>query len=991
MVKLFCDKIRRLLILPPFFKQIMPRNASSYKVLNVAEKNDAAKRISDMLSGHQFQRREGFSKFNKIYEFDYYMLNKHCQMIMTSLSGHLLNYNFVGSYRKWSSCHPLSLFDAEIEKSVTENMNNIKKTIEKEIRSCQALLIWTDCDREGENIGFEIIDICQNVKPSISIYRAKFSEITERSVNNACRNLAQPDRRTSDAVDVRQELDLRIGAAFTRFQTLRLQKVFPQVLSNKLISYGSCQFPTLGFVVERYKAREQFQSERFWKIEVTHTQRHGDEVDQMQVTTFSWKRGRLFDELACKVLHENCIEPPAVAAVIDVNSRPRSRWRPVAMETVELEKLSSRKLKINAKETMKIAEKLYTQGYISYPRTETNIFPKDIDLRRLVEDQTQHPIWGDFSQRLLELDGGPTPRNGRSTDKAHPPIHPTKFTCSLTGNEAKIYELITRHFLACCHRDAQGHETTVEVKLGGEKFSAQGLMIIAKNYLEVYPYDRWNAKVIPVYNVGDEFEPTDVKMTQGATTAPPLLTEADLISLMDKHGIGTDATHAEHIETIKNRMYVELTNDQRFLPGELGLGLVEGYNMIGYKMSQPDLRAELEADLRKICEGNADKDQVLRNHIAKYRRVFEEALSKAEKLDEALSVYFGTASQVNCQVLNPSEVSTSLRPCPSCGKDMIIKRKKDDGFMVSCMGFPQCRNAAFLPKSVISINVDESVCGVCQPRPVHRVRLKLDSRNIPSYFDSEQVACIGGCDEDITNILGIRFKVSEGTAQSQNGQRHYSRHNQNNHRGEQGSGSRLSAIRGGGRGAARKRSASGKRKMSTSVATNADTGLENDIPECNCGVRAIELTVRKEGPNHGQRFFKCSKTNRGCGFFLWADAPVRRNNPSTSALTENQGHSSTTSGVTCRCSLPAVHRTVHREGTNKGRSFYACSKPRENGCGYFEWADQDNSKNPAGASRNKENLIGSDTVSRPSARGRKPPTCSLCHEGGHTRRGCPKK
>lgn len=117
--------------------------------------------------------------------------------------------------------------------------------------------------------------------------RAKFSEITRQSVKRAVDNLDQPNQMVSNAVDVRSELDLRIGknyntfvlnrsailtfilnvgASFTRFQTLRLQKVFPDVLGSNLISYGSCQFPTLGFVVERYKAVQNFIPEKFWRI-----------------------------------------------------------------------------------------------------------------------------------------------------------------------------------------------------------------------------------------------------------------------------------------------------------------------------------------------------------------------------------------------------------------------------------------------------------------------------------------------------------------------------------------------------------------------------------------------------------------------------------------------------------------------------------------------------------------------------------------------------
>lgn len=86
-----------------------------------------------------------------------------------------------------------------------------------------------------------------------------------------------------------------------------------------------------------------------------------------------------------------------------------------------------------------------------------------------------------------------------------------------------------------------------------EEFTATGLVIHERNYLEVYVYDKWNAKEIHSYEQGTQFDPTELAMKEGKTTAPSMLTEAELIALMDKHGIGTDATHAEHINTIKER------------------------------------------------------------------------------------------------------------------------------------------------------------------------------------------------------------------------------------------------------------------------------------------------------------------------------------------------------------------------------------------------------------------------------------------------------
>lgn len=172
---------------------------------------------------------------------------------------------------------------------------------------------------------------------------------------------------------------------------------------------------------------------------------------------------------------------------------------------------------------------LFPSRFISYPRTETNMFPQNLNLTLLVEQQTQDNEWGNFAQRILES-GGPTPRNGNKSDQAHPPIHPTKYTNSLQvrnlsvrtraaityqftwwqcliiflflkGNEKRLYEFIVRHFLACCSKDAQGQEVTVEIEIAEERFSASGLTIIARNYLEVYPYDKWYNKVITTRSI----------------------------------------------------------------------------------------------------------------------------------------------------------------------------------------------------------------------------------------------------------------------------------------------------------------------------------------------------------------------------------------------------------------------------------------------------------------------------------------------------------
>jgi DNA topoisomerase III len=132
---------------------------------------------------------------------------------------------------------------------------------------------------------------------------------------------------------------------------------------------------------------------------------------------------------------------------------------------------------------------LYQKGFLSYPRTETDIFDPQFQFAPLIDKHRQDERWGAFANqyvnsqfsiilttidRLLDDDGFATPRRGKKDDKAHPPIHPTANASNLTGDEKRVFEFVTRRFLACCSKDAEGWETMVEVSCGGEEFFATG-------------------------------------------------------------------------------------------------------------------------------------------------------------------------------------------------------------------------------------------------------------------------------------------------------------------------------------------------------------------------------------------------------------------------------------------------------------------------------------------------------------------------------------
>eukprot|EP01035_Chromulina_nebulosa_P021252 gene21252-27537_t len=502
-------------------------------------------------------------------------------MLMTSVSGHMMEIEFDSAFKMWKSCDPSALFTAPIHKSVKKESDKLQSTLERLAKTCDILLLWLDCDMEGENIAFEVIEVCTSVNPRLDIFRARFSALIKRDILRTMQNPDRPNKHFNEAVEARQEIDLRLGAIFTRFQTLRLQNKFDD-LQNVLISYGPCQFPTLGFVVDADDKIRNFIPEKFWNLKCTY---QFPDPDGIINVNFTWDRGIIYDQFSCLLLYNLCFDycdntdnnPRAV--VTKVEAKPTSKYRPVPLNTIELQMRSSRFLKISSDQTMHAAESLYQQGILSYPRTETDYFKEGFDIHGILNEFRNHNNWGDYVVNLLDNNKFLWPRNGGHDDQAHPPIHPTKSVTLDTirdETEKKIYELVTRHFLACCSHDAKGNETSISICIpnrvvarDGEFFHTTGLMVTERNWLDIYTYEKWYANKVPVFKTGDDFILTTFLMTEGETTAPIHISESDLIKKMDDTGIGTDATIAEHIKTIIKRDYA-YKDGQRFIPTNLG-------------------------------------------------------------------------------------------------------------------------------------------------------------------------------------------------------------------------------------------------------------------------------------------------------------------------------------------------------------------------------------------------------------------------------------
>ncbi|OSD06958.1 prokaryotic type I DNA topoisomerase [Trametes coccinea BRFM310] len=933
------------------------------RVLCVAEKPSIAKSITQILSGGQYTTRNSRNKYIKNYDFNYPQTNSF--FTVTSVTGHVMEYDFNIMYSKWTSCDPFALFEAPVECKVKNDAKTIAENLKTEARRAQTLMIWTDCDREGENIGAEIMKICRSANANITVKRARFSAIIAQQIHNAAQHPIELDMAQSHAVETRILLDLRIGAAFTRLQTLNLQNRY-EALKKELVSYGPCQFPTLGFVVARYNKVKNFKPEQFWYIHLSLSRPSTSDSDPEEIV-FTWRRGHLFDHPAAVALYSEVLKHD-LARVTKVTIKDTKKWKPLPLTTVDLQKAGSRLLKISPKRVLDIAESLYQRGFLSYPRTETDIFDPQFDFMTLIGKQTADPAWGGFASGLQNGGFNP-PRRGKKDDHAHPPIHPTAHAGNLAGDEKRVYEYITRRFLACCSKDALGWQTTVDVQYGDEEFYATGLIIRERNYLDVFPYDKWADKELPNFQEGETFVPAECRLDEGHTSKPNLLTEADLVNLMDEHGIGTDATIAQHIQTIIDRGYVieRMQGATKYLiPSTLGIGLVEGYDAIGFdqSLSKPELRRETERRMVDICQGAKSKNEVLMESIERYKEMFVKTRMEFQKLVEAVG------NRINGQ-----------GPVPEI--DLGEAHEDDDeggggggrgggggagggggGGGRGGSGGTRARRGSTSTRGTASTRGKRGrgrggSSGSVQPPP------PPPPPRPPAPAPAPAPAALAQEDED-----AMYWSDNDASAAP----------------------------------------VPPPRPPPVTVSRGPfPSGSDSTHPQCECGVPAAERTVVKESANKGKKFWTCGQ-DRTCQFFQWADASSTASSSAASSSTLATRSTPTTYSATstvvpskrpfstvgtqrrCDCDLTAVLKES-TSASSKGRKYWSCPNgSRIARCKYFEWAADDEDGPVAQPKRSYSSGPASGPQgSAGGGGGGGSGSCFRCGQEGHWASACPNE
>ncbi|WP_224269968.1 DNA topoisomerase I [Haloprofundus salinisoli] len=660
--------------------------------LIITEKDNAARRIADILSGESAdaERMNGVN----VYKWG----GKRC----IGLSGHVVGVDFPPEYNDWRDVEPVELIDAPIDKHPTQE--NIVAALRRLARHASRVTIATDYDREGELIGKEAYELVRDVNEEAPIDRVRFSSITKREVTEAFENPEDLDFDLAAAGEARQIIDLVWGAALTRFLSLSARQ-----LGNDFISVGRVQGPTLKLIVDREREIDAFDPEDYWELFADLEKSETGEEFEAQYFYHdedSNEAERVWDEETANAVYDT-LRTASSATVQSVRRRTRTDKPPAPFNTTQFIRAAG-SIGYSAQRAMSIAEDLYTAGYITYPRTDNTVYPDDLDPEELVSEFVGTRRFGDDAESLLELDEL-TATEGDEETTDHPPIHPTgelPSSADISEDEYEVYELVVRRFFATVAEAAKWEHLRVvaNVTADGEPLSlkANGKRLVKEGYHAVYPYFNNTESFVPDVSEGEELAVTDTRFEAKQTQPPRRYGQSRLIETMEQMGIGTKATRHDVIQKLYDRNYIE--NDPP-RPTRLARAVVSASEEFADRIVSEEMTAQLEADMLAIADGETNFEDVTEESREMLETVFEGLMESSDEL--------GT------QLQKSLKADKTLGPCPECGADLLVRKSRYGSYFVGCDGYPDCEYTLPLPSTGKPLILEDE----CEEHGLHHVKM----------------------------------------------------------------------------------------------------------------------------------------------------------------------------------------------------------------------------------------------------------------------------
>src|ERR687895_427926 len=563
------------------------------------------------------------------------------ECVSVGLKGHVLNPEYPEEYSNWQKVEPSELIDAEILKAVSEK--GVANAVKSLAKKADRVVIATDFDREGELIGVEALSLVFEANPKLMdhVERARFSALTPGEVGRAFDELMEVSNDLADAGEARQDIDLIWGATLTRWVSRATKRY-----GSAFLSVGRVQSPTLVLIAERERERRAFVPEPYWELNAT-LKNGGDPFAVRHA------HGRFKVEAEARNAHQNLTD---AATVTEVRQKSATRPPPTPFNTTGF-LTAAASLGISPSRASRIAEDLYTDGYISYPRTDNTVYPRSLDLREILGFLRRVEEAGPYAEKVLAA-GKLSPTRGKKETTDHPPIYPTEYASrkALRDDQWKIYQLVVRRFPATPSGPASTLRTTLRFESGGEPLVASGTVVTQEGWLAVYPYARRADEELPALSEGDEVEVVEAEVLSKETQPPGRYGQGRLIKLMEDLGLGTKATRPNIIQNLYDRGYV---HDDPIVPTETGIAVAEALKHFASEIATHEMTAELEKSMDAISEGKVSKENVVEESRDVLRRVYEHLESSQEEFADI--------------VRSGIREDSVLGPCPSCGKTLVVR------------------------------------------------------------------------------------------------------------------------------------------------------------------------------------------------------------------------------------------------------------------------------------------------------------------------------
>ena len=569
------------------------------------------------------------------------------------------------------------------EKDIIRSLKNLAK-------KADSVCIATDFDREGELIGSDALSCIQEVNATAPVSRARYSAFTKEEITHAFNNLVTLDENLAAAGESRQDIDLIWGAALTRYLTLVKFAGYGNVRSS-----GRVQTPTLALIVARERERLAFVPEDFWVIKGSFGE--GDDEFEAPHATARFKK----EADANRVMAH--LEGATDARVTAIEKKKRTLRPPAPFNTTSLMAAAAAE-GISPSRTMRLAESLYMDGYISYPRVDNTVYPSSLDLAEVVRTISGNPAYAPYCKELLAK-GKLKPTRGNKEETDHPPIYPTAKATpdDLGAAEYKLYNLVARRFLATLSDSAvvEGTKVTLDVPGTGasaadrEQFVARGDVTVKAGYRAIYPYGLKKDEQLPALSEGQMVAFNGATCTKKQTEPPACYSQGKLIQEMEKLGLGTKSTRHAIIQRLYDVKYIQ---GDPIEPAQLGMAVIDALDTYAPHITHPEMTAELEDEMSAIAAGTTTKAQVVRN--------------SRDLLAAELAGLLPVQAQVKEALADAVAADAFVGKCPKCGKDLQIRASsKTHSMFIGCSGWPDCDVTFPLPKG--KIEAQEEPCPTC--------------------------------------------------------------------------------------------------------------------------------------------------------------------------------------------------------------------------------------------------------------------------------------